>query len=143
MSKLFRTATEKRAANDTPATQSEICESRIFVRELAVEMRIGIYGHEKENPQKVLVSVDARVHPNEEWQNDSIGDVLSYENIAGAIRDIAARGHISLAETFAEEIIAACFAYPQVMEVTARVEKPDVFADAAGAGAEITRRRAF
>jgi dihydroneopterin aldolase len=47
-----------------------------------------------------------------------------------------------LVETLAERIAEACLADPRIHLARIRVEKLDIFADAASAGVEIERRQA-
>jgi len=61
--------------------------------------------------------------------------------VATAVRAIVAAGHIKLVETLAERIAAACLADTRVRLVHVRVEKLDVFQDAAAAGVAIVRHR--
>jgi dihydroneopterin aldolase len=68
--------------------------------------------------------------------------VVDYEGVADAVRAIVAAGHVMLVETLAERIAESCLADPRVHLARVRVEKLDVFADAASAGVEIERRRA-
>jgi dihydroneopterin aldolase len=67
--------------------------------------------------------------------------VVDYEGVANAVRALVAAGHVMLVETLAERIAEACLADPRVHLARVRVEKLDVFADAASAGVEIERRR--
>jgi dihydroneopterin aldolase len=68
--------------------------------------------------------------------------VVDYEKVAASVRAIVGAGHVRLVETLAERIAEACLADPRVHVVRVRVEKLDVFADAASAGVEIERRQA-
>ena len=73
---------------------------------------------------------------------DDLRRVVDYETVADAVRAIVAAGHVKLVETLAERIAETCLADPRVHLARVRVEKLDVFADAASAGVEIERRRA-
>lgn len=116
--------------------------SRIFVRDMDVEMLIGVYDHEKQARQRVIVNVEAWLPPATRWRGDALDQTtVNYEKIVSAIRHIAARGHLNLVETFAEELAAFCLQDRLVEQVRVRIEKPDAFADAAAVGAEIIRRR--
>ncbi|OYV35424.1 MAG: diguanylate cyclase, partial [Acidocella sp. 20-61-6] len=52
-----------------------------------------------------------------------------------------AAGHVQLVETLAERLCEVCLADARVLIARVRVEKLDVFADAASAGVEVERRR--
>jgi dihydroneopterin aldolase len=67
--------------------------------------------------------------------------VVDYERIAATVRRIVAAGHVRLVETLAERIAEACLTDKRVQVARIRVEKLDVFPDAASAGVEIERRQ--
>jgi dihydroneopterin aldolase len=71
---------------------------------------------------------------------DELSRVVDYEAIVNRVRAIVAAGHVQLVETLAERLAEACLADARVAVATVRVEKLDVFADAASAGVEIERR---
>ncbi|TWB45426.1 dihydroneopterin aldolase [Nitrospirillum pindoramense] len=115
--------------------------ARIFVRDLVVMAVIGIYDHEKRQAQRLRVNLDMMVLDRQGQRRDDIADVVSYEDGVNIVRDLAAQGHLNLVETFAETVAQRLLKDTRVHSVTVRVEKLDVFPDAASAGIEITRQR--
>jgi 7,8-dihydroneopterin aldolase/epimerase/oxygenase len=120
----------------------------VFVRDMVLAARIGVTATEKRAPQRVRVNVDlaveddgARPLSREKVGKDTLARVVDYEPIAAAVRRIVAEGHIVLVETLAERIAEACLADRRVLAARVRVEKLEVFADAAAVGVEIERRR--
>jgi len=65
--------------------------------------------------------------------------VVCYAEIVAGVREIVAAGHINLVETLAERIAARCLSDGRVRSARVRIEKLDVFADAASVGVEIER----
>lgn len=114
---------------------------RVFVRDLIVKAMIGVHGHERNGHQRVRINVDLAVPEADQTVQDRLSDVVCYEEITTAIRDIVAAGHINLVETLAEKIAARCLADSRVHSVRIRVEKLDVFEDASSVGIEIERVR--
>lgn len=112
----------------------------VFLRDMVLLARIGIYKHEHAEPQRVRVNVDLGVDEGPE-EGDELARVVDYERVADAVRAIVAKGHIQLVETLAERIARACLADPRVRFSRVRVEKLDVFPDAASAGVEVERAR--
>jgi dihydroneopterin aldolase len=70
---------------------------------------------------------------------DELARVVDYEKVANDVRAIVAARHVRLVETLAERIAQSCLADPRVRLARIRVEKLDVFPDAASAGVEIER----
>ncbi|HEY4134697.1 MAG TPA: dihydroneopterin aldolase [Alphaproteobacteria bacterium] len=115
---------------------------RVFLRDMVLGCSIGIYRHEKDAPQRVRINLDLAVREGESPLQDDLANVVDYAEIADGIRAIVGDGHVNLVETLAERIAAFCLRDPRVASAQVRVEKLDVFTDAAGAGVEITRHRA-
>jgi dihydroneopterin aldolase len=112
---------------------------RIFVRDLEMIASVGVHAHEKIKPQRIRVSIDLSVGPRAPDATDTVDTVLSYENVVKAIRAIVATGHFHLIETLAERVAAACLTHYSVSAVKVKIEKPDIFPDAATVGIEIER----
>jgi dihydroneopterin aldolase len=112
---------------------------RIFVRDLEMIASVGVYEFEKVRPQRIRVSIDLNVGPRAQDATDTADTVLSYENIVKATRAIVATGHFHLIETLAERIAGECLNHYTVVSVKVKIEKPDIFPDAATVGIEIER----
>jgi len=112
----------------------------VFVRDLTLEARIGVHQHEKHGPQRVRINVDLAVRENDgEAASDRLAYVVCYEMVVSGIRSLVASGHVNLVETLAEQIAALCLEDRRVLVARVRLEKLDVFKDAASVGVEIER----
>lgn len=135
---------------DTPRIASAAGALRhVFLRDMVLSASIGIYPHERRTPQRVRINVDlgveddgARAVSRARIGRDRLARVVDYEKVADSVRAIVAEGHVNLVETLAERIAEACLADGRVLLARVRVEKLDIFADAASAGVEIERRQA-
>lgn len=109
--------------------------TRIFVRGLTVQARIGVHAHEHGRDQPLIVDVDLDID-TAGWK--ALADTVNYEKVAAHAQAIAGAGHIGLVESFAHQLAVACLAEPRVLRVRVRVEKPLALAPrAAAAGVEI------
>ncbi len=113
--------------------------NRIFVKELELQMSIGIYEAEKQTKQRVLVSAFLDIETNSA-NSDDIKDTVSYEDVVNTIKTLAAARRYNLVESFAEEIAAACLKDKRVATIELEIIKPDIFKDAAGVGIRIIRK---
>lgn len=111
----------------------------VFVRDLALDCLVGVYKHERDQVQRVRINLDMAVYEGESPLNGEIESVVCYEKAASGVRALAARGHVPLVETFAEDIAAMCLADRRVRSVIVRVEKLDAIEGAASVGVEIER----
>jgi len=111
---------------------------RLFIRDLMIDASIGIHRHERQGDQRVRINIDLSVR-DETPVNDSIANVISYDDIVAGIKAIVAEGHINLVETLAERIGDFCMADRRVTAARVRVEKLDAIAEAQSVGVEIER----
>ncbi len=115
----------------------------LFLRDMVVDARIGVYPHEEGVTQRVRVNVDlgVRDEPGLAVGRDELGRTVSYERVVQMVRRLVAAGHVRLVETLAERIAAGVLAEERVRVVRVRVEKLDVFAELDAVGVEIERRQ--
>ncbi len=114
---------------------------RILVRDLVLKCSIGIHAHELLAPQRVRINVDMAVLEQAGPLCDDIANVVSYEDVIDGIKTLLADGHINLVETLAENIAELCLSDDRVEIARIKVEKLDVYAEAASVGIEIERGR--
>ena len=120
---------------------------RMFIRDIVLAASIGVHAHEHGTHQRVRINVELAVL-DDGAQNvsrpavgaDDLARVVDYEAIFNRICAITQAGHVQLVETLAERLAETCLIDPRVRRVLVRVEKLDVFADAAAVGVEIERR---
>lgn len=131
-----------------PLASSARAYRHMFLRDIVLTASIGVHPHEHSAPQRVRINVDlaveddgARPLSRTAVGRDELARVVDYEKVADRIRAIVGAGHVRLVETLAERIAEACLTDHRVHLARVRVEKLDIFADAASAGVEIERRR--
>ncbi len=131
-----------RSQAETPPNEAQVRRLyRILVRDLVLKCSIGIHAHELLAPQRVRINVDMSVLEQAGPLCDDIANVVSYEDVIDGIKAMLAKGHINLVETLAENIADLCLADERVETARIRVEKLDVYAEAASVGIEIERAR--
>ena len=113
------------------------------MRDLELSCLIGVHSHERLRRQRVRINLDLAVEEGPEPVGDELANVVSYEDILDRVRAIAGAGHINLVETLAERIAETCLEDARVRIARIRVEKLDVFGDAASVGVEIERLNAL
>jgi dihydroneopterin aldolase len=113
----------------------------VTVRGLVLMASIGITRHEREQKQRVRVSVDLTATSAASVPGEDRRRIINYAKIVAAVRQIAAAGHIDLCEAFAERICNTCLGDEKVERVRVWVEKLDVFPETDGVGAILERTR--
>lgn len=126
----------------TPPIEAKLGTThRLFVRDLELEGHIGVRAHELGRAQRVRINLELTVRDPADPLADRYENVVCYDEVVSAVRRLVAAGHVNLVETLAERIAALCLEDPRVEAARVRVEKLDVYPDAAGVGVEIERLR--
>jgi dihydroneopterin aldolase len=132
--------------------QAALALRHVFIRDLVLAAAIGVHAHERGSTQRIRLNIDLGVEDDGARSlsrtgtsragvgRDELSRVVDYGAVVEAARRVVASGHVALVETLAERIAEACLVDPRVRIVRVRVEKLDVFADAAAVGVEIERR---
>ena len=111
----------------------------VFIRDLILTCLIGVHKYERKKPQRIRINLDLAVTEQSVISTDRLADVVCYEDVADRIRLIVSNGHVNLVETLAEKIASKCLEDRRIKATRVRIEKLDVFKDAASAGVEIER----
>ncbi len=114
-------------------------KDHIFIRDLILEMSVGIYEHEKQKKQRVIINIGLDVETNAKKTTYSIDDVVSYEQIKNKVEALAGEKHYELLEEFAEKIAELCLLEEKVMSVKIKIEKPDIIHNTKSVGVSILR----
>lgn len=76
----------------------------ILLRDLRIEVLIGIHKRERYVPQTVSIDLDIGLPGETVFRSDKVSDTVDYEKVALAIGRLASSGHFRLVETFADRI---------------------------------------
>jgi len=112
--------------------------STVTVRDLSVVADIGVLAHEIGRPQTLLVNVTLHVRPA---VSDRLDETIDYTDVVEFAHSLAAE-RISLIETFAYRLAAACLRHPAVEEADVLIEKPGALASGM-AGARIVLQKSI
>ncbi len=111
---------------------------RLFLRNYAVWINIGVHDFEKKGEQRVLINVDLYVPLAQSTPRaDKLSEVLDYDFIRRSVSEYVARGHVHLQETLADELLRLMLAHPRVRAARVSTEKPDVYPDCDAVGVEV------
>lgn len=76
----------------------------IFISELRIETRIGIYAWEQQAPQVVQLDLEIGLRGKHAADSDRIEDTIDYAKVVAAIRRLFTGMHFSLLEHAAESV---------------------------------------
>ena len=76
----------------------------IVIRDLRIEVLIGIHKRERYVPQTVSIDLDIGIPGAKVFASDKVADTIDYEQVALRIRALGASQHFRLVETLADRI---------------------------------------
>lgn len=114
---------------------------RIFLDSIELPLKIGIYDHEREKPQRAIVDVALYADPKTYLRNVNPQNIIDYSIIYEEIRSWSARAHVNLIEDYLKELVDHCFRHELVVACKVSVKKADVFGESQGAAIEIYTTR--
>ena len=113
----------------------------ILIRDLRLEVLIGIHKRERHTPQTVSLDLEIGLPGDAVFDSDRVADTIDYEKVVQRIAALAARGHFRLVETLADRIARLLldeFAAPWVRVNAAKI---GILPNAKFVGVSIERRR--
>ena len=109
---------------------------------LRVDCIVGIYAHERQTPQSVIMDVDLDYDFAPAATSDAIADAVDYDGVAGGIIELARRRAFQLIETMAEETAEMLLdRLPSVCRVRLEIRKPAAVPAASCAFVRVERVR--
>ena len=113
--------------------------SKIFFREMVLNIPIGIYAAELAGPQRVAINLELYLKARPGHHGDDIANVFDYDQVRTRVRKLAQEKRHNLQEALVDRIAEACLAFDEVCGVRVSSEKLDVYDDCAGVGYEVVR----
>lgn len=118
---------------------------KIFITQLQLDATIGIYPHEKQHSQSLLLDIELMVDMQKAATTDAIADTLDYDKLASRLQQLTAASRFNLLEALAEHLAQTMLQEFPIQEIRLRINKPGALANslatAQGVGIEITRQR--
>ena len=112
------------------------------LKSFQVDCIVGIYEHERQKPQTVIMDIDLDYDFAAAAGSDAIGDAVDYDRVARGVTELVQRRAFLLIETMAEETAAMLLArLAQVTTVRLEIRKPAAVPAAACSFVRVERTR--
>lgn len=115
--------------------------TKIFIKDLSVDCKIGVSEIERQVKQPLLINITIWVDTKRAGETDDIEQTVNYEDIYLQIIKLVEYGSFHLLERLTEEIAKICLKNILVQKAEVRIEKPKALKLAASAGVEIVRKK--
>ena len=113
----------------------------IVIRDLRIEVLIGIHRREQHMAQTVSLDLDIGLPGETVFASDRVADTIDYEQVALRIKALAGSGHFRLVETLAERIARLLLDEFGAPWVKVNAAKIGILPNAKFVGVTIERRR--
>lgn len=104
---------------------------RLVIKKLILPVRVGVYTHEKEHPQKVRFDlwIEFTRSPSLRGggQGDRLETTLDYDIVLSLIKSAAEGEHIQLLETVADRLFEQLARLSSIWSIRVRLQKCDLY----------------
>ncbi len=114
---------------------------KIFIRDIKLEVLIGINPDEKIYKQPVIINLELAVDITSAARTDEIEKAVDYAVIHDQVVELVHSSHYNLIETLAEKIASFCLKDKRVMSCKVSVDKPKALSHARSVAIEIFRKQ--
>lgn len=120
--------------------------ARALLIGVEVDVRCGLHPWERhpERPNRLIVDVEMMSDwpvPTQAADGAALAGYVDYDRVRDRILSWRDRDHVDLLETLLNELTGFIFEDAAVTACRVRIVKPDIFAETAAAGVEVTRYR--
>ena len=102
---------------------------KIFINNLITQASVGVYEHEKQNKQKIIINVELLLSNDSEPKNDNLESTQDYSQFRKCLIDIIQSQHFHLLEVLVEKIHSTLMINSYVLGAKVNISKPDIFND--------------
>lgn len=114
---------------------------KIHIRDLRTNCIVGIFPHERENKQEVIINITLHADLAKPGQTDNIDDTINYKDLKKRVLALIEPSGYLLIERMAEEVARLCLEDPRVARCNVSIDKPGALRYARSVAVEIERAR--
>ena len=102
---------------------------KIFINNLIIQASVGVYEHEKQHKQKIIVNVEILLSNDSEPKQDNLKSTQDYSQFRKCLIDIIQSQHFQLLEILVEKMHSTLMINSYVIGAKVKISKPDIFND--------------
>ena len=102
---------------------------KICIIDLIIQASVGVYEHEKQNKQKIVVNLELLLSNDSEPKHDYLKATQDYSQFRKCLVDIIQSQHFELLETLVDKIHSTLMKKKYVIGAKIKINKPDIFSD--------------
>ena len=102
---------------------------KIFINNFIIQASVGVYEHEKQHKQKIIVNVELLLSNDSEPQYDNLKATQDYSQFRKCLIDVIQSQHFQLLEILVDKIHSNLMINSYVIGAKVKISKPDIFND--------------
>ena len=102
---------------------------KIFINNFIIQASVGVYEHEKQHKQKIIVNVELLLSNDSEPKQDNLESTQDYSEFRKCLIDIIQSQHFQLLEILVEKIHSTLMKNSYVIGAKVNISKPNIFND--------------
>ena len=116
-------------------------EKKVLIKDLILDLKLGYYDFEKENPQKVKFSLEVNYEDKKPSNDKDLKSIVNYAKIVKLIKKLVKNKHYNFLETLAEDVFDQLFEDKRIDKITLQIEKLEIMKDCSSVGIQISKKR--
>ena len=118
-------------------------EKKVLIKELILNLKLGYYDFEKENPQKVKFSLEVNYQDKKPTNDKDLKSIVNYDKLVKLIRKLTKNKHYNFLETLAEDVFDEMFKDKRIDKISLQIEKLEIIKDCSSVGIQISKKRSY
>ena len=116
-------------------------EKKILIKNLTLDLKLGYYDFEKNNPQKVKFTLEVNYRDKKPTNDKDLKSIVNYDKIVRLIKKLVKNKHYNFLETLAEDVFDELFKDRRIDKITLQIEKLEIMKDCSSVGIQISKKR--
>ena len=116
-------------------------EKKVLIKELILNLKLGYYDFEKENPQKVKFSLEVNYQDKKPTNDKDLKSIVNYDKLVKLIKKLTKNKHYNFLETLAEDVFDEMFKDKRIDKISLQIEKLEIIKDCTSVGIQISKKR--
>ena len=116
-------------------------EKKVLINNLILDLKLGYYDFEKENPQKVKFTLEVNYEDKKPSNDKDLKSIVNYAKIVKLIKKLVKNKHYNFLETLAEDVFDVLFKDKRIDKITLQIEKLEIMKDCSSVGIQISKKR--
>ena len=116
-------------------------ETKVLIKELILNLKLGYYDFEKQKPQKVKFSLEANYKDKKPTNDKDLKSIVNYDKLVRLIKKLTKNKHYNFLETLAEDVFDELFKDKRIDKISLQIEKLEIMKDCSSVGIQISKKR--